>query len=151
MPVYLYCQPRPATDTTTVLTCALNGNTVLTCALNCNTEIQYRIALSLKPPCFMIGRTGHVTSMQQTCAPCCCCGSLALSIWTNVCPFPAHVHDVYWNNLREFPLNSCHPSPRREEGRSRAAAPMPLPGDWRDPRGPRENSGRLDSVRLRSE
>ena len=47
------------------------------------------------------------------------------------------------HSLREFPLNSRHPGPRREEGGSRAAGHMPL---WLDPL---ENSGRPDSMRRR--
>ena len=52
-------------------------------------------------------------------------------------------------------MNSRHPGPRREEGESRAVGHMPLPLDWGDPRhpgdpgDPRENSGRLDSMRRR--
>ena len=52
--------------------------------------------------------------------------------------------------MREFPLNSRHPGPRREEGGPRAAVQMPLPRDPGDPgdqRHPRENSRRLHSMR----
>ena len=49
--------------------------------------------------------------------------------------------------MREFALNSRHPSPRREEGGLRAAGHMPLPGKTGERRDPGENSGRLDSVR----
>ena len=47
--------------------------------------------------------------------------------------------------LREFPLNSRHPGPRREKGGWRAAVQMPLPGDPGDP----ASSGRLYSMRRR--
>ena len=52
-------------------------------------------------------------------------------------------------NLREFPLNSRHPGPRRGEGGLRTAVHMPLPLDPGDCRDPGENSGRLDSMSRR--
>jgi hypothetical protein len=52
-------------------------------------------------------------------------------------------------HLREFPLNSRHPGPRREEGRLRAAGHMPLCVDPGDPGDPGENAGRLYSMRPR--
>ena len=57
----------------------------------------------------------------------------------------------YVNNLREFLVNSRHPGPRREEGGLRAAVQMPLPGDPGDPLDPRENYGRLHSMRRREQ
>ena len=51
------------------------------------------------------------------------------------------IYLVYFN-LREFALNSRHPSLLREEGGLRAAVKKPLPLDPGDPRDPRENSAR---------
>ena len=56
---------------------------------------------------------------------------------------------LYYYILREFPLNSRHAGPRREEGGSRAAGHMPLWLDPRDPRDPGENTRRLYFMRRR--
>ena len=59
------------------------------------------------------------------------------------------MYSMYLDYLKEFPLNSRHPGPRHEEGGSQAAVQMPLPRDPGDAGDPRENSGRLHSMRRR--
>ena len=52
---------------------------------------------------------------------------------------------MWITSLKEFPLNSRHPGPRREEGGSRAAGHMPL---WLDPGGSAGSGGEFQEARF---